>query len=465
MRLTATWSVRRRILAWLFAAMALVFSANLISSYYSDVEAADRAYDQLLLASATAIAERTTMREDGLHVDIPYAALGMLASTAQDRIFYQVSGPDGQTITGYDDLTHPPGLTPQQRNRPLVYYNAVYKDVPVRVVALRSFVSSREISGYATILVAQTRGEREELTYSLLRQNAVWMLVIAVVGAIAAWISVSKELQPLARLREALGRRSPDDVRPVLHDVPSEFRPLVDAVNSMLQRLDSGLKSMRSFISDASHQLKTPLASLQTQSEMALRETDPKALRDALTKVNQSVRRTSRLAQQLLSHARATEPTEAFTSVDLARLARETIEVILPQAVLKDIDLGYDGPEHTRVRGAQALLGELILNLVDNAVKYSPKGSIITIAIKTSGPVTVLSVEDNGPGIPEAYREGVFARFVRLDKTTAEGCGLGLAIVQEIATKHGATIELKGRPDGGLRVDIAFPATDQEHAS
>lgn len=154
-------------------------------------------------------------------------------------------------------------------------------------------------------MVAQTRGERDGLTFSLLQQSAVWMLVIAIVGAVAAWIGVSIGLRPLARLREALGRRSPDDVRPVLHDVPSEFQPLVGAINSMLQRLDGGLQSMRNFISDASHQLKTPLASLQAQGEMALREKDPRAVREALSKVNQSVQRTSRLAQQLLSHARA----------------------------------------------------------------------------------------------------------------------------------------------------------------
>lgn len=150
MRLIQTWSIRRRILAWLFAAMALVFSANLVSSYFSNIDAADSAYDRLLLASASAIAERTAVNEGEFHVDIPYVALDMLASTAQDRVFYAVSGPDGFIVTGYDDLPLPK-TTRQKQPRPITFYNATYKGVDVRIVALRSFISGRDLSGYATI--------------------------------------------------------------------------------------------------------------------------------------------------------------------------------------------------------------------------------------------------------------------------------------------------------------------------
>lgn len=453
-----TWSIRRRVLAWLFAAMALVFSANLMSSYYSNIEAADSAYDQLLLASASAIAERTAVRGDVLHVDIPYVALDMLASTAQDRVFYAVSGPDGKAMTGYEDLPPPNHAARSGAPQNPVFYNSIYKQVPVRIVALRSFVSGNNLSGYATILVAQTRGDRDGLTYSLLRQSALWMLAIAIAGAIAAWFGVSIGLRPLVLLREALGRRSPDDVRPVLHNVPNEFKPLVEAINGMLHRLDIGLHSMRNFISDASHQLKTPLASLQAQSEMALRETNPGDVREALAKVNKSAKRTSRLAQQLLSHARATKPTHAFADFDLVRQVRETIEILLPAAIAKDIDLGYEGDEGVPMFGDRALIGELILNLADNAIKYSPRGSMVTLGVQAREGSTCLIVEDNGPGIPEESRHGVFERFVRLQNTAAEGCGLGLAIVSEIASQHGATVTLGDTPEGGLRVEILFPA-------
>jgi len=448
-------------MAWLFVAMALVFSANLLSSYYSNIEAADTAYDRLLLASASAIAERTVVRGDGLHVDIPYVALDMLASTAQDRVFYAVSGPDGKVVTGYDDLPLPEpsdGAAPQGP----VFYNSVFKQASVRIVALRSFVSGRSLSGYVTIQVAQTRGERDGLTYSLLRQSALWMLIIAITGAIAAWFGVSIGLRPLVRLREALGRRSPDDVRPVLHDVPNEFKPLVGAINGMLYRLDGGLSSMRNFISDASHQLKTPLASLQAQSEMALRETDPDDVRKALIKVNSSAKRTSRLAQQLLSHARATGVSEAFAELNLVQLVRETIEILLPRSIAKNIDLGYDGDERASMFGDRALIGELILNLADNAIIYSPAGSIITVGVRVEEGTTRLIIEDDGPGIREQDRHSVFDRFVRLQNVPAEGCGLGLAIVREIANRHGATVTLDDAQEGGLRVEVVFPTHENQ---
>lgn len=458
-RLTPTWSIHRRVLAWMLAAMALVFSANLLSSYYSNLEAADSAYDRLLLASASAIAERTVMREDGLHVDIPYVALDMLASTAQDRVFYAVTGPDGRVVTGYEDLPLPKRRAGEILRGP-VFYNSVFKQASVRIVALPSFVSGSNLSEYVTIQVAQTRGDRDNLTYSLLRQSTLWMLVIAITGAIAAWVGISIGLKPLARLREALGRRSPDDVRPVLHEVPNEFKPLVGAINGMLHRLDGGLHSMRNFISDASHQLKTPLASLQAQCEMALRETDSAAVRTALVKVNKSALRTSRLAHQLLSHARATEASsQAFAELNLAQLVRESIEILLPQADAKNIDLGFEGDRQALLQGDRALIGELILNLADNAIKYSPAESVVTLGVRAEEGATHLTVEDSGPGIAEESRPAAFERFSRLHNASAEGCGLGLAIVREIAGRHGATVTLGDAQGGGLRVEVVFPAT------
>ncbi len=452
-----TWSIRRRVLAWLFVGMALVFTANLISGYYGNREAADSAYDRLLLASASAIAERTAVGDDSLRVDIPYAALDMLASTAQDRVFYAVSGPDGGLVTGYDGLPEPPhprGGTPPPN--PL-FYDTVYKGAAVRVVALRTFVSGADLSGWATVRVAQTRGEREALTLGLLRQSAVWTLVIALFGAIAAWAGISLGLRPLDRLGEALGRRSPDDVRPVLHEVPTEFVPLVGAVNGMLARIDSGFGAMRRFISDASHQLKTPLAGLQAQTETALRERDPEAVRKSLTLVDVSARRTSRLAQQLLSHARATEPALTFGEVDLAQLARQVVSDMDGQARAKHIDLGYEGDAAAPVRGDATLLGEMLVNLTDNALRYSPAGTMVTLAVRRNDGVTHLSVEDQGPGIPEAYRKDVFERFVRLPGAQVEGCGLGLAIVREIAASHGAQVTLHDGDEGGLEVRVEIP--------
>lgn len=423
-----TWSIHRRVLGWLTAGMALVFAANLISSYYSNREAADSAYDRLLLAS-----------------------------TAQDRVFYVVSAPDGSVVTGYEDLPSPPEFSAAGNVPNPYFYDTRYKGAPVRVVALKSFVSGNNLSGFASIRVAQTRGERDSLAFRLLQQSAIWTLAIAVAGAIAVWLGISYGLRPLDRLNAALGRRSPEDVRPVVHDVPNEFKPLVSAVNGMLMRIDEGLSSMRHFISDASHQLKTPLAGLQAQTQMALRETDSETIRDSLAKVDVSVRRTSRLAQQLLSHARAAEPTGELQEVDLVRVAKETVSLMTPQALARNIDLGYEGTDSAPVSGDPTLLEEMMMNLADNALRYSPPGARVTLSVHRNEISTSLVVDDNGPGIPVEKRKEVFERFVRLPGSQAEGCGLGLAIVQEIAVSHGARAVLEESPHGGLRVRIELP--------
>jgi two-component system sensor histidine kinase TctE len=452
-----TWSIRRRVLTWLFAGMALVFTANLVSGYYGNRDAADSAYDHLLLASASAIAERTALGEQGLRVDLPYVALDMLATTVHDRVFYAVSGPDGDVVTGYENLPAPPkGLGNSTPLKPQ-FYNAVYKDAPVRIVALRSFVSSSDLSGYAMVRVAQTRGEREALALGLLRQGAIWTLLIAVSGGVAAWLGISIGLRPLDRLGAALGRRSPEDVRPVLHDVPTELVPLVGAVNGMLLRIDTGLGAMRRFISDASHQLKTPLAGLQAQTEMALRETDPEAVHESLAKVALSARRTSRLAQQLLSHAKAAEPPGDIHDVDLAQIARETVSTLNPQARSKNIDLGYEGDESALVPGNATLLGEVMTNLADNALRYAPAKTMVTLSVRQVEDRLSFTIDDEGGGIPVDRREEVFERFVRLPGSQGEGCGLGLAIVREIAANHGARVVLEDAEGGGLRVRIDFP--------
>ncbi len=455
-----TWSIRRRVLAWLFAGIALVFTANMVGSYYGNRKAADRAYDQLLLASASAIAERTVIRDEGLWVDIPYAALNMLASTAQDRVFYAVSALNGAVITGYDDLPPPPNSSRTDTDKNLLFYDAVYKGAPIRVVALKTFVIGSKKSGYALIRVAQTEGDRQSLALSLLRQSAVWALLIPIFGGLAVWLGISFGLRPLDHLREALGRRSPDDVRPLMHDVPTEFKPLVGAMNDMLMRIENGLDSMQRFISDASHQLKTPLAGLQIQTEMALRESDPKALHDSLNKINISVLRTSRLVKQLLAHARVTEPTTKFGEVDLARIARDAISALTPKALERNIDLGFAGETQVLVQGDPTLLGEMIVNLIDNALNYPPHGSVVTLSVQ-EGETPAFTIDDNGPGIPHEKRGEVFDRFVRLEGAQADGCGLGLAIVQEIAATHGAQVTLGDSPSGGLRVRVTFPPSDR----
>jgi two-component system sensor histidine kinase TctE len=241
-------------------------------------------------------------------------------------------------------------------------------------------------------------------------------------------------------------------------------RALVGAMNDLLERLSAALSAQQRFITDAAHQLRTPLAGLRTQTELALRQDDPEEVRRTLRQIDTATARTTHLVNQLLSLARA-EPDanrlSAPQALDLVQIARETTTEWVPRALARNIDLGFDsGAASAPIGGDAVLLKEMLNNLLDNAIRYSPPGRQVTVNVTTDGATALLSVEDNGPGIPPDERERVFERFHRLLGSGADGCGLGLAIVREIAFGHGATVRLEpGANAQGTRVTVAFPAS------
>ncbi len=454
----ANWSLRRRLLVWLLVPLVLLSALMLVQAFYSARDAADKAYDRLLLASALAIADRVVVESGELDVDLPYVALEMLSTTAQDRVFYRVVGPGDAFITGYGDLPSLPDGAAPADGAP-VFFDATYRGDRVRIAALAQPIATAEISGLYLVQVAQTRGERDRLTRELVLESASQLLLLLTVVGLVSWLAIRRGLAPLARLQGAIMARSPDDLRPLDQEVPKEVRHLVGAINDLLGRLGVTLGGMQRFIADASHQLRTPLAALQTQTEVALREQDASAVRDALARLQQSTRRTSRLANQLLSLARATpQPSHGHGPVDLARLAKTVATDAAATAIERDIDLGFEADEGPhRVAGDEVLLGELMRNLVDNALRYCPAGARITVRVRR-GDAICLEVEDDGPGISPVERERVFERFYRAPGSAADGCGLGLAIVREIAHSHGGTVTLREGRDGvGLLVQVALP--------
>jgi two-component system sensor histidine kinase TctE len=237
---------------------------------------------------------------------------------------------------------------------------------------------------------------------------------------------------------------------------------LVDAINALLTRLDSALAAHRRFVANAAHQLRTPLAGLNAQAELALRESEPAAIRRSLEQLHQAAGRAARLVSQLLSLARL-EPRSGrplqVEPLDLNELARDTTARWVPPALAHGIDLGFEGTASVRVLGDRLLLEELLSNLLDNAVRYTPTRGEATVRVQRAASGTVLSVEDNGPGIPEDERGKVLERFHRGSTAfQTAGSGLGLAIVREIAVTHGAEMRVEAGRDGrGTRVSVTFP--------
>jgi two-component system sensor histidine kinase TctE len=294
-------------------------------------------------------------------------------------------------------------------------------------------------------------------------------LLIAFAAVALFWLGIGQGLRPLDRLRDEIAARSPRDLRPVPEqDKPQEVRALVGALNRLLSRLNAAIESQQRFIANAAHQLRTPLAGLKTHAELARRQPSTLELRSLLDMIAGETQRTSHLVNQLLTLARA-EPGEAASGdqpVNLHETISRDLRDWVQRAVGKNIDLGFE-LDDAWILGEPLLLRELAANLLDNALAYTQAGGSVTVRTGARDGESVLEVEDNGPGIPEAEREKVFERFYRIPATGGEGCGLGLSIVSEIAERHGGTVELSRPPGGrGTLIRAVFPrlAAQAAHA-
>ncbi|MDH5340097.1 MAG: ATP-binding protein, partial [Rubrivivax sp.] len=286
-------------------------------------------------------------------------------------------------------------------------------------------------------------------------------------AVVLVWFALSRGIRPLSELQQRIRRRESTDLSPIAErDVPDEVVPLVRAINDLLGRLDRSVRTQKQFLADAAHQMKTPLAGLRMQAELAERQIDrgqgdAATLKHSLQQIALSSQRAAHMVNQLLAMARAEDREQVMppTSVDLAALTMETVRDFVPAALDRQIDLGYEGPpagQHTTMQGRPVLLRELIRNLVDNALHYTPAGGTVTARVTPDpfGQVLVLQVEDDGPGIAPAERDAVFQPFYRALGTQADGSGLGLSIAREIAHQHNAEISVddaKSAHPGGPR--------------
>jgi signal transduction histidine kinase len=289
------------------------------------------------------------------------------------------------------------------------------------------------------------------------------------VAVLLVWFGLTRGLAPLAFLQARIRARKPDDLSPIDPSAaPDEISPLVVSFNELLARQAQSLQTQQRFLADAAHQMKTPLAGLRTQAELAMRETDPQELRRTLRHIARSTERATHLANQLLALARAEHHASspgAFQVINLTPLAIEVVRDHVPDAIARSLDLGFEGVEEpVRIVAAPLLVQELLRNLVDNALRYTPANGTITVRVRKDGDSAFLEVEDNGPGIPEAERQRVFDRFYRILGTNVDGSGLGLAIVREIAAQHEALVRLSANPSAaengppGILISVEFQA-------
>jgi two-component system sensor histidine kinase TctE len=451
-------SLRQQLLRSLMLPLGILWVISGATAFFIAENYAELAYDRALSGAVDALIERLHINAKGVDLKMPEAVLEFLAYDSSDRVFYQVQSPEGNVIAGNAALPPPPKERVSGR---MVFYDGAVDGETVRVAAKTRHLGTAEQPHLVLVQVAETLGKRHVLARQIVTGLVVpGVVLIALVFALV-WFGISQAIAPLDRLASAIRARSFRDLSPVSESyAPREVRPLLASINELLQMLEGVLSAQQRFIADAAHQMRTPLAGLKTQTELALREHDPAARDHALRQIQASVERTARLVEQLLSLARSEAQAKqgaAPEPADLVELVRAATAGLVPLAVRKNIQFEFEpADEHVTIRCLPMLLRELVINIVDNAIRYTPENGRVTVRV-AAHPVPQLAVEDTGPGIPEPERQRVFERFYRVIENAGDGSGLGLAIVREIAAVHGAHVWISAGADGkGTTMHVEF---------
>ncbi len=458
--------LQTKLLVWLLGPLLALLVLDTAVTYWTSLNFSNRAYDRSLLEIAREVALHVKVDERGSRLEISPAAERILLTNEDDQLAYRVLSEAGTVLGGQALLASPPDSL--RKGDDPIFYGDAQRGTPVRVAAVWMPLEAAGAGGSAMVLVqvAETMNKRNRLAWEILANVVLPQLLLIVMATAAVYVGISRGLVPLKALQREVSDRSHRDLTPVeLNTVPGEVRPLVEEVNELMRRLGKTLDFQSRFIADAAHQLKTPVAGLKAQIELALREDDLQRVRHSLAQLYVGVDRLSRLVQQLLSLARnepgATE-TVRLQAIDLNAFALDISMEWVPVAIKKGVDLGFEGATRPVLIDAEPdRLRELVNNLIDNAVRYSQDGGRVTVAVgSVDGDQGRLAISDDGPAIPIEERGRIFECFHRLLGTHTDGSGLGLAIVSEIATLHGAKITLEEDVDGiGNTFSVFFPAS------
>lgn len=437
----------------LLPALVCIAIAAAVFRYEVAQRNAEQLFDRTLLAVAHAVSRDVVLSQGDLLTE---ELLDSLTTALGDQIFYHVRGPRGEFVTGYASPP-PPHTQLKPSGDAHHFYNGAHYGAPVRVVAMREFIEEPGIGGWVTVTVWQTVRQRQAISVELALSGGVQMLVIIIAAGGVLWVGVSWALRPLNSLREAVARRSLGDLSPIRRPTPHEARDLVAAMNALFQRLSTSFAEREVLISNAAHQLRNPIAALQAQAEAAEMAKDASTVRKRVYEITKAARHASRLTKQLLSMERAaTRGLTSATQIDLSKIAENVAAARAPEALTRGVDfsfqiLGDPAPVH----GDTVMAAEAIENLIDNALCYG-EGAPIRVVTHFDCNNALVRVENDGPPVPQALHGAIFDRFVRGDARIGDGCGLGLAIVQEIADAHGGEARCLDLSDGAA-FEIVFP--------
>ena len=435
----------------------LAFSAAVLmtAAWYSARQAADEAYDRLLLGAAYQIADAITVQEGRPEIELPVSAFELLALSDRDRIFYRVLDPLGRTMTGYNDLEPPPAES-ETFAAGSVISNGSYAGEEVRIARVSRRFDDPQMRGDAVVIVAQTTDARAILARQLTLRSLVLVLAMGAIATGGTILAVRYALAPIGRLETAIRQRDPQDLSFLSVPAPRELAPFVGEINRFIERLRSRIDLMQQFIADAAHQLRTPLTALNGQVDLLSRDDFSARGQAHLERIRVRSVQLARLANQLLSHAMIAHRRQAVAAspFDLSALTRRALDEALPDILERDIMVTFHPPpEPLMMTGDPVSVAEAIKNVADNAVRHGAPTQLL-VRLSAQDDVALIEVEDDGPGIGAEDWQRVVKRF-GIVSPDGKGSGLGLSIAAEVASAHGGTLAFQ-KGEVGFVVQISL---------
>lgn len=462
-----THSLYRLLLIRLSFFLIPLVLVTLLVAYKATLHYINEAFDRSLARRVYALADQVEVLGGKVLVDLAKSAHDILEFDQTDIFYYRVIGPNGEHLSGTQDLPLPSAFHKNPDTDRLAYFDTSVENKKVRVVVYSLSLRGTSAKGSVMILAGETTEKRTNLADDVLL--TVFLPMVAVIGLMIyfASLALNLSLKPVNAIKEAIARRGSHDLDPIeIHGLPTEIEPLLDEMNRLMNELRTLHDSRQRFLADSAHQLRTPLASMRAQTELAIRGVQDESSREALNNLLTSLDRQSRLVNQLLALSRAENALAdpVMNEVRLDELARSVTAEWVPRALERGIEIGFESGEvPVRMLGNAHSITEAMANLLDNALRYCRSGDQVTVRVYAKEERVCVAVSDTGPGVPQETLPQLFKRFYRVPGSQAEGCGLGLAIVRQVAMAYDGEAHAENKTDGGLEVTMCFPkATEAE---
>ena len=449
-------SLRSRLLFVIIIPLLIIVSIGTVALYFDSQKKSQEIFDNLLHTISQVILRDAVLRDGDLLTE---QLLETLTDSLNDQIFYQVKDETNTLFVGYSNPPKLPNIVDIKPYQP-IFYDSVYRDQDVRVIFSKEFISSKEIPGWVNIYVWQTRLGQKQLLLELASDAFVTMLIMLLSTGLCVWFGVQFGLKPLLELQAAIRKRSADDIREIKRTVPKEVSSLLSSMNNLFSQLRKAFTEKDDFIANAAHQLRNPIAGIQSQAEAAERSQSLESMRSRVRDVAEAAKKTSRLTQQLLSmeHVSQRSIKSEFKKLDLVKLTQEVLTKFALRADKQNVNLSLDCKEGKLfIKGSTTFLSEAIDNLIDNALLYGcPNDGSIMVTLQQKNDTAELIISDDGKGIKPELIPKVFDRFFHDSKLNSYGSGLGLPIAKTVIELHEGNLTLTSN-QSGTSLNIQIP--------